>query len=323
MFSVSRWSFAGVTLLTAGLAAGAIAPFVTIHSSTVLAQPNGDPFPDIQGHWARPFIRVLANEGIVRGYLDGTYRPEQAVSRDEFAALVNQAFDQEPVRQIEGGSVYQDVPEGYWADEAIEAAYQQGFMTGYPGGFFQPNQPIAKVDALMSLSRNLNLPGAAGSTEQATSEPTSTASETARPATRRQATARPLMFPLAMTALMQPVLSIPQEQSPTSTAAQPDTVAATQTEQPQEAESIATPASRLVADYYVDADQIPQHAVGDVAAATEAGLVVNHPEPNVLEPNQPVSRGEMAAILHQALVYQNRLEPLPAEEPAANYIVGR
>lgn len=339
MFGFSRWSFAGVTLLTVGLSAGAIAPLVvTVNSPTAIAQTNGDPFPDIQEHWARPFIRTLANEGIVQGYLDGTYRPEQAVNRDEFAALVNQAFEQENIREIESGSAYQDIPQGYWAEGAIEAAYQQGFMTGYPGGFFRPNQPISKVEALTSLARNLNLPGAASTDDQTAAEPAPTEAATAQPpATQsenrpltRQALRSPLLFPLAMTALMQPIFPPPpQEQDrapatePAPTEPQQEAAVAPQPEQPQPAQPLENPASFLVDDYYVDADQIPQYAVGDVAAATEAGLVVNHPELNVLEPNQPVSRGEMAAILHQALVHQNRLAPLPEEEPASNYVVGR
>lgn len=343
MFGFSRWSVAGVTLLTVGLSAGAIAPFMlTVNSPVAVAQTNGEPFPDIQDHWAQPFIRTLANEGIVEGYLDGTYRPEQAVNRDEFAALVNQAFEQENIREIESGSAYRDIPEGYWAEGAIEAAYQQGFMTGYPGGVFRPNQPISKVEALTSLARNLNLPGAAGTTEQAVAapaptEPTTTEQPAAQPAETQPATRQvaktPLLFPLAMTALMQPVLSLPQQDNEPETAASPgepqqeapsEPIAATQPEQPEQApQTLENPASYLIDDYYVDADQIPQYAVGDVAAATEAGIVVNHPEPNVLAPNQPVSRGEMAAILHQALVYQDRLAPLPEEEAATNYIVGR
>jgi hypothetical protein len=84
-------------------------------------------------------------KNILAGYLDGTYRPNKPVQRDEFAAVIRQAFNQEPVREIAGGSVYKDVPSGYWAASAIEEAYQTGFMTGYPGGFFRPNQDISRA----------------------------------------------------------------------------------------------------------------------------------------------------------------------------------
>jgi hypothetical protein len=392
MYGFSRWSFTVITLLTVGLSIGAIAPWlIPVSSSVAVAQTNGEPFPDIQDHWAQPFIRILANEGILEGYLDGTYRPEQPLARDEFAAIVDQSFDQEPIRQIESGSVYQDIPEGYWASEAIEAAYQQGFMIGYSGGFFRPDQSVSRVEALTSLSRNLNLPEATGTTEQAVVEPmpaaatptesTPTEPEVAaatpieptsatatptepttiapitgeqpvsqsmgtQPATR-QAVKRPLLFPLAMTTLMQPLFQalkqIPREPTMVASSAntpqqEPATVAssanAPQQESPsqpasspipseQAAQATQAPAAYIVDSYYMDANQVPQQAMGDVAAATQAGIVVNYPEPNVLNPNEPITRGEIAALIHQALVYQNRLSPLSDDEAVSNYIVGR
>jgi len=47
---------------------------------------------DIQGHWAQPCIELLLQEGVLSGYPDGTFRPEQAVTRAEFAAMVCKAF---------------------------------------------------------------------------------------------------------------------------------------------------------------------------------------------------------------------------------------
>lgn len=328
MSDISRWSFARIALFTVGLSAGAIAPFIPV-SSIVIAQTNSEPFPDIQTHWARPFISSLASEEIVKGYLDGTYRPEQSVNRDEFAALVSQAFDREPVREIASGSVYQDIPEGYWAAGAIESAYEQGFVASDPNGFFRPNQPISRLDVLTSLSRNLNLQAVPATTEQATPAPTETPAEqpdepTTTQDTSRRVAKRPLMFPLAMTTLMQPVFQAPKQV--TGQAAVPPP-----TDNQQEASSEQTPpaappgqeTSGIVDQYYADADQIPAAAIGDVAAATQAGIVVNYPEPNLLKPNQPVTRGEMAAFIHQALVHQDRLAPLPEGEASANYIVGR
>ncbi|MGF1675894.1 MAG: S-layer homology domain-containing protein, partial [Rivularia sp. (in: cyanobacteria)] len=41
-------------------------------------------FPDITNHWARPFIEALARRGILNGYPDGTFRPDNSVTRAEF-----------------------------------------------------------------------------------------------------------------------------------------------------------------------------------------------------------------------------------------------
>lgn len=75
--------------------------------------------------------------------------------------------------------------------------------------------------------------------------------------------------------------------------------------------------------YYQDADQIPQYAVDSVAKTTAAGIVVNHPDLRVFNPIQPASRGEVAALIHQSLVQQGKINPLLNNETAANYIVNR
>jgi S-layer homology domain len=62
-------------------------------------------------------MRVINNK-IVTGYPDDTFRPEQPVARDEFAAIVRQAFSQPSERRIATGSVYKDISQGYWAESA-------------------------------------------------------------------------------------------------------------------------------------------------------------------------------------------------------------
>ena len=75
-------------------------------------------------------------------------------------------------------------------------------------------------------------------------------------------------------------------------------------------------------DYYQDAEQIPQYAVDDVAATIAAGIVVNYPERRMLNPTRPASRGEVVALIHQALVSQGKTAPI-TDQPAAQYVVRR
>ncbi|WP_414526597.1 S-layer homology domain-containing protein [Nodularia chucula] len=262
MSSLSRLTALSASLVTLGLAASLTSP-ASAQNSFSDVPPN---------YWAKPFIQRLAAKNIIAGYPDGTFRPEQAVQRDEFAAMIRQAFDQEPVREIQNGSAFADVPEGYWASVAIESAYQQGLMSGDSGGLFRPNQPVSRVDALVTLTRGLNLV----------------------PQTQR-VVRRPVYLPLAMTSLMQPLVAAAAPQPSTPVAA--------------------------VKDYYSDAEQIPQYAINDVGIATQKNLVVNHPNPRLLEPNEPLRRATAAAFIHQTLVAQNRMEPLPSNVEAFNYIV--
>jgi S-layer homology domain len=103
---------------------------------------------DVAGNWAEPFIRVLVEKDIIKGYPDGTFKPDQPVTRAEFAALLNKAFDLQPVR---ASRKFKDVPKKYWATAVIQKAYQSGFLSGYPNGTFAPKQNIIRIQSLVSL----------------------------------------------------------------------------------------------------------------------------------------------------------------------------
>ncbi len=272
--------------------------------------PAQQAFPDVPpDYWASPFIQTLAEEGIIVGYLDGTFKPEQPVDRDEFAAMLRQAFERGKVREIESGSVFKDVPDGYWASRPIKEAYESGFMNAFSGNLFRPQEEMPRVRALVSLSEGLNLaydPSAA-----ATGRTPATPAIARRPERRRISKNR-FAFPLAMTAMIPPTLVQPPRnpisQSPAATTAQ---------NAPSE-----LPASEFLEAYYADADRIPQEAVDEVAAATQANLVVNHPDVRFLNPNTALKRGTAAAIIYQALARQGRIKPIASSVPAAQYVVG-
>jgi uncharacterized lipoprotein YddW (UPF0748 family) len=109
-------------------------------------------FPDIQTHWAKPFIEALAERGVVRGFEDQTFRPNRAVSRAEFASLLQAAFSS-PARRPYVPFV--DIPASHWAIAAIRKAYEAGFLSGYPNRKFRPDESIPRVQALASLAIGL------------------------------------------------------------------------------------------------------------------------------------------------------------------------
>ena len=112
-------------------------------------------FPDVAGHWAQAYIEALAARDIIDGFPDGTYRPNEPVTRAQFAAIVNAAFSPAPERP---GINFADVRSDFWGNTAIQSTYRGNFLSGYPGAIFQPNQQIPRVQALVSLSTGLNLP---------------------------------------------------------------------------------------------------------------------------------------------------------------------
>lgn len=150
MFSLARWSSASATLIAGTLVTSTVAPLVVLAPAS--AQTN---FSDVSfGYWARPFIQRLAAENIIAGFPDGTFRPDQPVTRAQFAAIIRQAFSRQQIRQYRG---FTDIAANYWATPAIQQAFSTGFMSGFPDGTFRPDQRIPKVQALVSLASGLEL----------------------------------------------------------------------------------------------------------------------------------------------------------------------
>lgn len=117
------------------------------------AQAQTTAFTDVSSeHWAHDYIEVLADLDIIKGFPDGTFRPGAQITRAQFAAILRQAFlATEPVSAVK----FSDVPQNYWGFAAISKARAAGFLSGYPGNVFKPEQPIARVQALVSLANGL------------------------------------------------------------------------------------------------------------------------------------------------------------------------
>lgn len=125
------------------------------NAETTAQLPQGRQLFDIQGHWAQTFIESLAVREIIRGFPDGAFRPEAPVTRAEFAAMIRKAFPQDQV--IRDGGQFADVPIAHWAYQAILEAYRMGFIQGYPGNTFEPDQNISRSQVLIALANGLKL----------------------------------------------------------------------------------------------------------------------------------------------------------------------
>lgn len=154
MSNFHRWQSGTAALLALGLTAGAVAPLVAPAPS--FAQTS---FVDVSSnYWARQFILELAQRNIIAGFPDGTFRPDAPVTRAQFAAMLNQANQYFNKQQVRGNNNFADVPARYWAASAIQSAYRLGFMAGYPGNVFRPEQNIPREQVLVALANGLNLP---------------------------------------------------------------------------------------------------------------------------------------------------------------------
>jgi len=110
-------------------------------------------FSDVPSdYWATQFIQALVERGVIRGFADGRFRPNEPITRAQFAVLVDQAFERPTVRSAVR---FRDVPSSYWAASAIQTAYTEGFLSGYPGNVFNPAQPMPRAQVLVALASGL------------------------------------------------------------------------------------------------------------------------------------------------------------------------
>jgi len=118
--------------------------------------PSGSvAFKDVPaGYWAKNYIEALASQNIIAGFPDGTFKPNEPVTRAQFATIVTKALKPPAKRSVID---FKDVKSDFWAYAAIQSAYQSEFLSGYPGGTFKPQQQIPRVQALVSLANGLGL----------------------------------------------------------------------------------------------------------------------------------------------------------------------
>ncbi|MGM3308515.1 S-layer homology domain-containing protein [Anabaena sp. WFMT] len=148
MLNLNRLQSQTALLMALSVTVGTVAPLITATPS--LAQTS---FSDVSSnYWASQFIQQLSQRGVIAGFPDGTFRPEEPVTRAQFAAMINKAFNKSAQRQAIN---FNDVPSNYWAYSAIRQAYTIGFLSGYPGNVFRPNQAIPREQVLVSLANGL------------------------------------------------------------------------------------------------------------------------------------------------------------------------
>jgi len=100
--------------------------------------------------WYAAPISWMCARGAMRGYGDGTIRPEAPITRAEFVTLLCACFQAQP-----SALRFSDVPSGHWAESAIAAAAGQGWVRGYGGGVFRPDQGITRAEAVTALNAAL------------------------------------------------------------------------------------------------------------------------------------------------------------------------
>ncbi|MBU5442302.1 S-layer homology domain-containing protein [Paenibacillus sp. MSJ-34] len=104
---------------------------------------------DLEGHWAETTMKEWIGRGDLRGDGEGSYRPNESVSRVEFVAFVNRAFQFTDRTDIE----FTDVLAAGWEHDEIGKALQAGYIQGYADLTFRPDQTITREEAAVILAK--------------------------------------------------------------------------------------------------------------------------------------------------------------------------
>ncbi len=101
--------------------------------------------------WYNNAVSTMVNAGIIQGYEDGTFRPNNNITRAEFAAIASRfmssGYDVEE-------DLFTDIA-NHWARENINDAAMAGWINGYPGGIFLPDQAITRAEAVTLVNNVL------------------------------------------------------------------------------------------------------------------------------------------------------------------------
>lgn len=108
-------------------------------------------------HWAYDAIGKMHRQQVVAGFPDATFQPDKTVSRAEFSVMLCKAtapFDQAP----RTCATFTDLTSSHWAYDAVEQAVAAGYLSGRPGGIFDPDAPIAGGELAVVLTRVMGKP---------------------------------------------------------------------------------------------------------------------------------------------------------------------
>lgn len=99
--------------------------------------------------WFNNAISTLSNAGIVTGYADGTFRPDQPITRGEMAKIIAN------FARLGGATKSFTDLSGHWAKSYVELAAGNGWIAGYPDGTFGPDKKITRAETVTMINRVL------------------------------------------------------------------------------------------------------------------------------------------------------------------------
>ncbi|HKL09921.1 MAG TPA: S-layer homology domain-containing protein [Clostridia bacterium] len=127
--------------------------FSTTHYSKYAVLEANVTYEDVENHWSKAYVESMGAKHIVKGYPDGAFMPEKAVTRAEFAKMVVSAMNYDAA---DYAGTFNDVAEGAWYADYVASAEVNGVISGYADGTFKPDRQITRLEMAAMLSKALN-----------------------------------------------------------------------------------------------------------------------------------------------------------------------
>ena len=116
-------------------------------------QMKSSTFSDIpQGAWYYTEVELCYNVGIISGYEDGTFKPDEPITRAEFAMIAAKFAE----LSNSDKAMFKDVTKDHWAYQLINSAAEAGWIRGYPDGTYKPESTISRSEAVTLINRMRN-----------------------------------------------------------------------------------------------------------------------------------------------------------------------
>ena len=149
MYGYPDWTFVPAANITRGEAAAMFARLFKEYPG--LDYNYKKYYTDVdESYWGFKEVAYLSEFGILSGYSDGTFRPNNKITRAEFVKIA-ESFE----ALTWGLSPYNDVDGGHWAFRYIVSSAAKGWISGYPDGSFRPNSFISRAEAVTIVNRLL------------------------------------------------------------------------------------------------------------------------------------------------------------------------
>lgn len=109
-------------------------------------------FRDTRGHWAEEYIDYLSNAGVLKGYENGSFKPNSSISKVEFYSMVNKAAGLKKTYTV----TFSDVSKSKWYYNEVAKAIKAGYITPTTGRL-RPEAPISRQEAMRILGYMYNM----------------------------------------------------------------------------------------------------------------------------------------------------------------------